>query len=470
MFAGAPAHAENKAKGMKMEAFRWIDENRAEFEQAAKEIHGFAETGMQEYQSSSCLADMLERHGFSVERGVAGMPTAFVATFGSGSPVIGFLGEYDALPGLSQKPFLPYKEECAPGAPGHGCGHNLFGTGSVAAVLGIKAAMEKYKLPGTVKYFGCPAEETSIGKVYMARDGIFNGLDACFTWHPGSKTMVNIGSTNALNNFEVIFRGKTSHAAADPYKGRSALDAVELMDVGVNFLREHVKESVRIHYVIKEGGQAPNIVPDYARVWYFVRDINRQGVDEVYERVLNCAKGASIMTDTTMEVNLITGIYNYLPNIALSSVVQKNLKETGVPQFTPEEEVFAREMQKTLGIPQDSISAVIEKFEKPETVSRASTDVSDVSWIVPTAGELSVAASPAGVPSHSWAIVSSSGSSVGVKGMIVAAKVLAASGIDILTDKAVVEQARREFIESTKGCTYRSTLPAGQKPPIPKGR
>jgi aminobenzoyl-glutamate utilization protein B len=242
------------------------------------------------------------------------------------------------------------------------------------------------------------------------------------------------------------------------------------MDVGVNFLREHVKESVRIHYVIKDGGQAPNIVPDYARVWYFVRDINRQGVDEVYERVLNCAKGASIMTDTTMEVNLITGIYNYLPNIALSSVVQKNLKETGVPQFTPEEEAFAREMQKTLGIPQDSISAVIEKFEKPETVSRASTDVSDVSWIVPTAGELSVAASPAGVPSHSWAIVSSSGSSVGVKGMIVAAKVLAASGIDILTDKAVVEQARREFAESTKGCTYKSALPAGQKPPVPKGR
>jgi aminobenzoyl-glutamate utilization protein B len=458
----------DRSDDLKKEAVSWVTAHRTEIEEAAKAVHGYAEIALTEERSSAYLAGMLERGGFRVQRGAADMPTAFVASYGSGRPVIGIIAEYDALPGLSQKGASTVQEPVNPGAPGHGCGHNLFGAGSVGAALALKAVMEKNRLAGTVKLFGCPAEETVIGKVYMVKAGVFNGLDACLNWHPGSKNEVDIGSNRALNSFTVAFHGKTAHAAADPWDGRSALDAVELMDAGVNAMREHVKETVRIHYVITDGGKAPNIVPDYARVWYFVRDDSRAGVEDVYARVLKCAEGAALMTGTTHEVNLITGVYNYLPNKTLSAVLDRNLRALGAPKFTSEEQAFARAMEKTLGVKEEGFSTKVEPFEEPKTISGGSTDVSDVSWNVPTSGEMGVATVPLGAPWHSWAVASSVCSSAGFRGMITASEVLATSGIDILLDPSIVEKAKAEFTEKTKGFTYRSPIPDGQKPPVPE--
>ena len=458
----------NRTDKFKQEAVEWIGEHNQQFVDAAQAIHDFAETALREYKSSEYLAGMLEKSGFTVERGIAGMPTAFTAVYGNGSPVVGVLAEYDALPGLSQKPGLTVKEAVDTGAPGHGCGHNLFGAGSIAAALAIREIMQKHEIPGTIKVFGCPAEETVIGKVYMAKAGVFDGLDACFSWHPGDKNQAHIGITLAMNNFEVIFRGKTAHGAADPWEGRSALDAVELMNISVNYLREHARPTVRIHYVIKDGGRAPNIVPDYARVWYFVRDVDRKGVKEMYKRVLKCAEGAALMTDTKMELNLITGVYEFLPNHTLSAVLDRNLREIGCPEFTGEEQAFAKEMQGNLGVPEDGLSTEKEPFEEPKTVGGGSTDIADVSWIVPTAGELKIASAPLGIPWHSWAVTSCSASTVGFKAMNTGAKVLAASVIDVLMDSDIVRKAREEFEEKTKGFIYKSAVPAGRKPPLPE--
>ncbi|MFC1692410.1 amidohydrolase [Candidatus Latescibacterota bacterium] len=468
VFIPAAGFAGNSMDDYKHEAIEWIEAHHEMFEVAALSIHGFAETALTEYRSAEYLAGMLETEGFTVERGVAAMPTAFVATFGSGHPIIGILAEYDALPGLSQKPGITNKEPVREGEPGHGCGHNLFGSGSSAAAMAIKSVMKEHSLAGTVKLFGCPAEETVVGKVYMARDGVFDGLDVCLTWHPSEKNRVNLGSTLAMNNFEVVFRGKTAHGAADPWNGRSALDAVELMNSGVNYLREHVKETVRIHYIIPDGGTAPNIVPDYARVWYFVRDARREGVDEVYERVLKCAEGAALMTGTTMEVNLITGVYEYLPNHVLSSVVDRNFRMIGTPQFSGEEQAFAREMQRNLEIEEKGLKTEIEEFEEPKKLTgTGSTDVAEVSWLIPTSSQLEIAAKPEGAPGHSWAVTSCSGSSIGLKVMLTASKILAATGIEILMDTDIVKKAHKEFEKKTEGFTYKSSVPEGQKPPVP---
>ncbi len=465
----ADGYAADRAGECKREAIAWIDTHRAEFEDAAKSLHDWAEVALTEHRSSKLLADLLEKNGFTVERGVAGMPTAFTATYGSGKPVIGILAEYDALPGLSQKSAMTVKEAMIPGGAGHGCGHSLYGPASVEAALAMKTVMEKHRIPGTVKLFGCPAEETMIGKIYMAKAGMFTGLDVCMNWHPSSENKIYLESNRAMDSFEVSFRGKTAHASVDPWDGRSALDAVELMNTGVNFLREHVRESVRIHYVIADGGMAPNIVPDYARVWYFVRDSSRDGVEEVTARVIDCAKGAALMAGTTVEVKKITGSYNYLPNRAVSEVMQKNLQTIGAPEYTADEQAFARAIQKTLGIGEKGMSAKITPLEESKKVAGGSTDVSDVSWLVPTNGEMAIACIPAGSPGHSWAIASSAGASIGFKGMQTAAKVIAASGIDLLLTPADVNRAKAEFAEKTKGFTYRSAIPDGQKPPLPQG-
>jgi aminobenzoyl-glutamate utilization protein B len=463
----AVLHAD-RAGDLKKETFTWLADHRAELEAAAKAVHGYAEIGLAEERSSKYLADMLERGGFRVQRGVAGIPTAFVASYGSGRPVIGILAEYDALPGLSQKGASAVQGPVETGAPGHGCGHNLFGAGSVGAALALKAAMEKNGLPGTVKLFGCPAEETVIGKVYMVKEGVFKGIDVCLNWHPSSKNEVDIGTNRALNSFTVSFYGKTAHAAAAPWDGRSALDAVELMDAGVNALREHVKETVRIHNIITDGGKAPNIVPEFAKSWYFVRAVTRKEVEETYARVIKCAEGAALMTGTTMKAEIITGVYNYLPNRTLSEVMDRNLRAVGAPAFTAEEQAFGRAMQKTLGVKQEGYSTKIEAFEEPKGVSGGSTDASDVSWVVPTSGEMGVATNPLGSPGHSWAVASSSCSGAGLRGMITAAEVIAASGIDLLLDPGIIDKAKAEFVEKTKGFTYKSAVPEGQKPPLPK--
>ncbi|MHB9030749.1 MAG: amidohydrolase [Candidatus Latescibacterota bacterium] len=466
--AFAAGFSRNQINDAKQTAVRWVDGNRKAFEDAAIAIHGFAEIGLEEYQSSKALADLMEKNGFQVERGVADMPTAFVATFGSGKPIIGILAEYDALPGLSQKASQPVQQPVVSGAPGHGCGHNLLGAGSCAAAVAMKAAMEKHTLSGTVRLYGCPAEETIIGKVYMAKAGLFNDLDACLVWHPSGENKVHVESNRALNSFEVTFHGKTAHAAGDPWSGRSALDAVELMSVGVNYLREHSRESVRIHSIIQDGGKAPNIVPDYSRVWYFVRDSTRKGVEETYDRVLKCAEGAALMTGTTMKVNLITGVYNYLPNRVISEVLQQNLTAIGAPGFQPQEVQFARALQKSLGAEEKGPKTQIEPLGDGKGLSGGSTDASDVSWIVPTSGEMGVVCNPEGTPGHHWGVTASSGSTLGLKGMATAGKVLAASGVELLMTPGILEKARAEFKEKTKDSPYKSPIPDGQKPPIPE--
>ncbi|MGE5339979.1 MAG: amidohydrolase [Candidatus Omnitrophota bacterium] len=457
---------ESKNLNLKKEAFQKVDQLSETLNDAAKKIWEFAEIHLAEYKSSKLLADLLEQNGFNIQPNAGGLPTAFVATYGTGQPVIGILGEFDALPGLSQKDYTLIQEPVTPKAPGHGCGHNLFGVGSAGAAIAIKTVMEQHHLKGTVKFFGCPSEETAEGKIYMARDGVFLGLDICLDWHPSDENDVSMETSNALNNFEVIFHGKTAHAAGDPWNGRGALDAVELMDIGVNYMREHVPVTVRMHYVIADGGRAPNIVPDTARAWYFVRGKDRHEVEDVYARVLKIAEGAALMTDTTHEIRFITGIYNYLKNNAIGSVMHQNLQLVNVPAYTPEEQEFAKQLQKKLGKKEQGMSTKIKPFTGPkEYMGGGSTDAADVSWLVPTVS-LGTACMPMEIPGHHWGVVACVASSLGYKGMQTASKVLAATAIDALTDPSVIKKAREEFKEKTKDFVYKSALPAGQKPPV----
>jgi aminobenzoyl-glutamate utilization protein B len=456
--------AKPKAKKIKKEAFGHVDQLSDRLTRTANQIWEFNEIAMKEYKSSQLLARLLKDQGFKVEFGAGGLPVAFVATYGQGRPVIGILGEFDALPGLSQKAGIAAKEAVTPGTPGHGCGHNLFGTASAGAAIAVKTIMQRHQLKGTIKFFGCPAEETVEGKIYMIRDGAFAGLDVCLDWHPSSKNRVSLKTSNALNNFEVTFHGKTSHAAGDPWNGRSALDAVELMNHGVNYLREHVRPTVRIHYVIPGAGMAPNIVPDYAKVWYYVRGKDREEVEEVYARVLKIAEGATLMTETTHQVHVITGVYNYLKNKVVASVLHQNLQLVGPPPFTPEEQEFARQMQQNLGKKKEGMSTKIEPFTEPkEYIGGGSTDAADVSWLVPTAS-LSVACWPLDAPGHSWCVTTCSGSSVGFKGMITAAKILSGAAIDLLLNPKKIQEAQKEFKEKTKDFVYKCAIPKGQKP------
>ena len=447
----------------KQEAMKWIDDNQDMLREASQAIWGYAETGLQETRSAQYLANMLRKNGFTVETDVAGLPTAFVATWGSGTPVVGFLAEYDALPGLSQKAGVDHKTPLVDGAPGHGCGHNLLGVGGCSAAMAVKAVMEKEGLGGTVKLFGCPAEETVGGKVFMARADVFAGLDVCFDWHPNPLNQAIVLSSNALNEFEVEFYGTTAHAAGEPWQGRSALDAVELMDIGVNFLREHIPSTARIHYVIRHGGEAPNVVPDYASVFYYVRDKDREGVDKVYRRVLKIAEGAALMTETTHKVTFRTGMHGMLTNRTVAELVYKNLNYVGIPSFTPEQQQFAKSLQKAFGVEETGFSDRIEPFEEGSIA--ASSDVAEVSRLVPTA-TLNTACRPLGTPGHSWAVVACCGSDVGFRGMKVAAKTMAASAVEALLDPRIIEKAQQEFKEQTAGSAYQSPLPLGHEVPL----
>ncbi len=450
---------------LKKEAFSWLDDRMAELSEINEKIWGFAEVAMEENESSELLASYLEKNGFEVTRGVADMPTAFVAIYGSGEPVIGILAEYDALPGLSQES-LSYKEPVKEGKPGHGCGHNIYGTASTGAAVALKEVMARKGLPGTIKLFGCPAEETVVGKVFMARDGIFNGLSSCIQWHPSSKNEVSLGSSNAMNQFEVEFFGKTAHAAGDPWQGRSALDAIELTNIALNYLREHLKPTARIHYVIKSGGGAPNVVPDYARAWYYVRDIDRESAEKDYERVLKIIGAVAKMTETTYKIHFISGVHEMLTNRAGNEVVYSNLLLVGPPSFTEEEQAYAKEIQKNLGIEEKGLKTEIEPFKLPErSWGGGSTDVAEVSWLTPTTS-LGVVYKPVGTPGHHWSAVACGGMSIGHKAMITAAKVMAATGLDFLTHPEIIKKMREEWVEKKKGKEYRSPLPADLKPPV----
>jgi len=463
-------------------AFDWIENNKKRIIEISDKIWKFAELGLIEFKSSALLANELEKHGFRVERGIADMPTAFVATWGEGKPVIGIMGEYDALPGLSQKK-VPWKEPLETGKPGHGCGHNIHGTSGMAGATAIKKAMEKHKIKGTIKFFGCPAEENFSGKVYMVRDGYFNDIDAVISHHPSTMNEVSLMSSLAVNSVKFHFYGKASHAGASPEQGRSALDAVELMNMGVNYLREHVIQDARIHYVIEKGGDQPNIVPPYARSWYYVRAPERDQLEFIYNWILDIAKGAAIMTKTEVKTEFLEGSYNLIPNRTIAELIVKNMREIGFPKYNDEDLKFAKEIAKTI-TPETKI-AQLKKSKRPEweklvdkliddeapdpwgegEVSHGSTDVADVSWQAPTV-EFSTAAWILGTPAHSWQAVAQSGVEIGRASLIFAAKVMATTAIDLLTNEDALNKAKEEHRQRISNKEYKSPIPLNHKPPL----
>lgn len=428
----------------------------------------YSETALKEDRSAELLKNVLKEHGFTIESGVAGMPTAFTATYGSGKPVIGILAEYDALPGVGNAP-VPYREPREDGvSSGQGCGHNLFGSASVYGAIAAKQVMEQSGLGGTIKLFGTPAEETVVGKVYMAKAGVFDGLDAVIQWHPSTQTATENESSLAMNNFEVEFFGQAAHGASDPWNGRSALDAVELMNYAVNQMREHIRPTARIHYVIPNAGEAPNVVPEYAKVWYYVRDVSRDRVESNYNRVLKAAEAAALATETEHKVHLTTGVHETLLNRTLIEAVDKNLRKVGPPDFTEEEQEFARSLQENLDKEPKGFSTDIEALaDSLLPPSGGSTDVAEVSYITPTVG-FSVASAPVGVPWHSWATTASHNTSGGKKSAVIAAKVISMTAVEFLLDDELLQKAKEEFMVRTKGKPYRSPIPKNQAPPLPK--
>jgi aminobenzoyl-glutamate utilization protein B len=421
------------------------------------------ETAFNEHISSKTLADYAEANGFKVERGVAEIPTAFVATYGSGSPVIGILGEFDALPGLSQNT-VPTKSPLHEGNPGHGCGHNLFGTASLGAAISIKEMIEQGKLKGTIKFYGTPAEEKFFGKLWMIRAGLFDGVDVVMDWHPEAETKASVQTGLALVDFTVEFYGQAAHASADPWNGRSASDALELYTTGINYYREHIKPSVRIHYHIQDGGQVVNVVPDYARLWVRVRDTKRDGMQEVYERVMKMAEGAAIMANVDYKVKLVSGIYEVLVNRTGGEMITKNLELLGPLTYTDEEVAFAKKIQESTGKPQVGLHSKVEPLEATDpNAGGGSTDVGDVSWVVPTI-RMSVATAPIGTPWHSWAVVACGGMSIGHKGMLHAAKTLSMTMVDLYEDPKKIEAVKAEFKERKGDTVYKGLVPDGPPP------
>ena len=419
-------------------AVKAIDQNAEVLTGLAKKIWENPETAFNEVKACEWTAGVLKNAGFQVEIGYVGMPTAIRATWGKGHPVIGFLGEYDALPGLSQK-VSTEKEPVTPGAPGQGCGHNLLGVACLGAALGMKAELEATGKEGTVVFYGCPAEEVLTGKAFMAREGAFTDLDAAFSWHGATTNHVTLGTMTGLNSAVFHFHGITAHAGGDPHNGRSALDAVELMNVGANYLREHVTSDVRIHYVIKEGGTAPNIVPDNASVWYYVRAMSREAVEDTYRRLVLVAEGAAHMTETKLEIEFMGGCYNTLNPVMLSTLTHDVMEQIAKPEWTEEEKAFAETLNgKSQQYEAVKAAGVLENgplctFVSPVLYEDGygSTDVGDVSWVVPT-GQVNVNCYAAGTALHSWQAVAQGKASIAHKGMLTAAKVMACTGVELL--------------------------------------
>jgi aminobenzoyl-glutamate utilization protein B len=409
----------------------------------ALEIWGFAEVGYQEVRSSALLQEELRNEGFSVEAGVAEIPTAFVAEWGSGSPVIGILAEYDALPGITQG-HSPERAPLPELGSGHACGHHLFGTGSVGAAIAAKEWLEATGTQGTIRLYGTPAEEGGAGKVYMVRAGLFEDVDVALHWHPGDGNSASAGTSLANKSAKFRFHGTSAHAAAAPERGRSALDGVEAMNHMVNLMREHVPMETRIHYVITNGGSAPNVVPDFAEVFYYVRNPEPEMVHELFDRVVAAAEGGALGTGTTMDYEIIHGLYNLLPNEALQKTVWEKLNQVGGVEYDATERAFAEILRQSL--PADAPPMESAGEIQPYGFMRAgmgSTDVADVSWMVPTAG-LRTATWVPGTAAHSWQAIAAGGNSIGVKGMLVAAKTLALTAVELFTNPELVEAAKAE--------------------------
>jgi aminobenzoyl-glutamate utilization protein B len=463
-----PALADFEISAEKQAVIDQVDDLEAEIEEMSMELWKYSEIALREVQSAEFLAAILQAEGFELERGVADMPTAFVAEWGDGGPVIGILAEYDALPDIGNEP-VPLRQARADGNPhGHGCGHNLFGAGSVGAAIALKRTMEAYGIQGTVKLFGSPAEETVVGKVYMANAGVFDGIDITLDWHPSDTTEVTNQRGQALNNFQVEFFGKAAHGAFDPWNGRSALDAVELMNHASNLMREHIEPTARIHYVIPNAGEAPNVVPAYAKVWYYVRDSNRKSVETHYAWLSQIAEAAAMATQTTHKMTLITGVHEILLNRPLQEAAQANLEYVGAPVFSAEDRAFTEKLQAQLGIDPLGYSSEIEALEDGvEPPEGGSTDVAEVTRLAPGV-TISVATAGLNLPWHSWSIAASHGRPGAARAASVAAKTLAMTAMDFLQDGDLRNRAKAEFDEKTKDNPYVSPIPAGQKPKLPE--
>ncbi len=458
---------------LKRDAWSWLDSQTQILETANLNIWSYAEIGLAESKSSKELQDLLVANGFSVESGVAGMPTAFVATYGNSGPVIGILAEFDALPGVSQAasptPTIGPNPEA-----GHACGHSVFGVGSTGAAMAIKELIAAGSFDGTIKLYGTPAEETGIGKVYMLRAGYFKDDDVILNWHPSDRNRASYGNTKAIANVKFKFRGSAAHASAMPWSGRSALDGVELMSAGVNYMREHIKPDARIHYVITKGGGQPNVVPPEAEVWYYIRADTFEDVVSYYEWVSDIARAAAIMSRTELEeIEVQSEIHEMITVRALSEQTHKNLTAIGAPKWEKQELAFARttqlEFQDPFGraIGDDdtpALSMTIQPLADEPTPARASTDVGDISWFVPVGG-LGVASYGYGLPTHSWPVVAATGTTIGTKALVTAAKTITATAIDLYTDPVFMARVKADWRESRGDAPFRTVIPEGQAAP-----
>ncbi|GAB3804153.1 amidohydrolase [Virgibacillus kimchii] len=440
----------------------WMEENKHTFTEMAQNIWDNPQIAFEEAYASRLQMDALKEAGFSVQKKINNLDTAFIAEYGKGAPVIGILGEFDALPGLSQKP-VPVKEEMKQNGPGHGCGHNLLGTAGVEAVIALKEKMETDDMQGTIRYYGCPAEEVLSGKTYMAKAGVFNDLDCALTWHPMTRNAAMYKSMQSMVSIKFHFKGKPAHAAASPESGRSALDSVEIMNIGVNYLREHVPDGTRMHYTITDGGQAPNIVPETASVWYFLRSSSKEDVEKILRRVKDIAKGAALINDTEVDSEVLAFPYETLPNNSLNELMYRNMLESKPLVYTEEEYQFAEELAKTLpsaGKPVEELLRTSVSFKpyKEGASMSGSSDVGDVSWIVPM-GMITTTCAPKGTALHSWQATASFGTEIGYKGMHLAASSMALSAYDLLINKDnILEKAKETFDELRDGKVYEAGI------------
>jgi aminobenzoyl-glutamate utilization protein B len=461
-------HAQNKSPKIstnKKSVLASVAQHQQELINLSDSVWSFAETALKEIKSARLLADYAEKNGFIVKRGVAEMPTAFIAEYGSGQPVIAILGEFDALPGLSQKA-QPGREALVENAPGHGCGHNMFGAASLGAALAIKELLAAGKLKGTIRFYGTPAEEDVGGKIYMARAGLFADVDICLDWHPDAENKANMQSSQSMVSFMVEFKGQSAHAAADPWNGRSALDGAEFFTHGINYLREHVRPSVRMHYVFKKAGDVPNVIPSDASVWIWIRDSKRAGVAEVEKRMRDIARGAATMAGVSSSVTLLSGDYELLINEAGAKALQANMELVGPIVYTKEEVDFANQLMTAYGSAPKGINGVIKPLESTKAdPDGGSTDVGDVSYIVPEISLLATTA-PVQAPWHSWVVVACGGMSIGHKGMLFAAKSLSTTMVDLFENEKLRQDIRKEFDTRRGNEIWKAMLPEGP-PPVP---
>lgn len=451
------------AQGGREDMLSALDGRARHLTEVAMEIWDLAELGYLETESSALLQHELTAAGFNVEAGVAGIPTAFVASWGAGAPVIGILAEFDALPGINQDA-VPTRQPIPGKTAGHACGHHLFGTASTHAAIAVREWLESEGVQGTIRLYGTPAEEGGSGKVYMARAGLFDDVDAVISWHAGDNNFAGPNTNLAVKSAKFRFSGISAHAAGAPERGRSALDGVEAMNHMVNLMREHVPQQTRIHYVITSGGSAPNVVPDFAEVYYYVRHPDPAAVKSIFDRLVLAAEGAATGTETGMEFEVIAGAYNRLPNVALQEVMHRNLEAVGGVRYDDTERAFAETLQLSFADPPPLDQAwVIQPFEFHQTY--ASADTGDITWLVPSAN-LSTATWVPGTAAHSWQAIASGGTSIGAKGMMVAAKTLALTAADLFQSPGVVAEARTEWAERRGGDFVYEPLLGDREPPL----